>query len=116
MLFRRKKNNLDKERTYWETIGLVASVIIVILIYWRWFLPGAITWGDWGYYTKGSFSDIAPGLWGGGLGGDQISGVAYAPLIIISAFLARTFDWSYSIVERVTCFFPLILYLIFSQY
>lgn len=31
-----------------EKTILVFAISMVILVYWRWFLPGIITWGDWG--------------------------------------------------------------------
>ena len=109
------KANISSKDTF-GTIAIVVAIFAVIGLYWRWFLPGAITWGDWWYYSKGSMADMTANLWGSGLGGYQIHSMPTAPLVMTSGFLFRVFGWSYSIIERVVCFFPLILYLIISPW
>jgi len=111
-----KRTDLSSRKDSFETIILFFSVALVILLYWRWFLPGAITWGDWCYYSKGSLSDTFAGLWAGGLGGYQIGGGPVGPLVMLSGLLFHIFNWSFSIIERLIYFFPLILYLIFSPW
>jgi|GEM_PF-1983390 len=108
------KNNNRKKVI--GTVILLLSMGAVIMLYWRWFLPGGITYGDWYYYAKGSLSDLTASIWGAGLGGYRILSLSSAPLVMFIGFLFRTFGWSYSVIERITCFFPLIFLLIFSPW
>ncbi|MEA3369346.1 MAG: hypothetical protein U9Q24_03210 [Candidatus Ratteibacteria bacterium] len=99
-----------------KNIPVMLAVLAVIGLYWRWFLPGALTYGDWWYLSKGSMSDLTACLWGAGLGGYRILSLSSAPLVMFTGFLFRTFGWSFSIIERLTCYVPLIFFLIFSPW
>jgi Holliday junction DNA helicase RuvA subunit len=66
-------------RARWADIGLVGAVF-VIATYHGLLLPGAITWGDWGYFVNaGAVRDYfpVPSLWSfATLGRDNILGAA----------------------------------------
>lgn len=103
-----KKSKFD-----FSNLVIILAISLVLGLYWRWFLPAAITLGDWGYYTKSALSDMTGGLW---FFGYQIIGAWIQPLIAFGGFLSRVSSWDYSIIERLTNFFPILLCLIFSPW
>lgn len=110
------KNN--KALSRWmriESIAFLISILLVIGLYWRWIIPGAITWGDWWYATKSSGADLSFALWNGcaGLGQEQMTIGPLVPLVALQGFLYRVFNWDTSIMARAVVFGPLVLYLIF---
>jgi hypothetical protein len=113
------KNNKALSRWMWiENITLIISILLVIGLYWRWIMPGAITWGDWFYGTKSGGSDFSFTLWNGGagLGQEQMTAGPLLSLVALQGFLFRIFHWDSSIMQRVVVFGPLVLYLIFSPW
>ena len=107
------KNKIKKSKIDFSNLAILLAIGLVAGLYWRWFLPGAITLGDWGYYTKSALSDATGGLWSSGY---QIIGAWIQPLITFGGFLSRVSTWDYSIIERLTSFFPILLCLIFSPW
>lgn len=114
----KRQNNSSKPQGSFEIIFLIFSIFVVISLYWRWVLPGAITWGDWWYYTKSALSDFVPVLWNntGSLGEYQMASGPILSLVTLQGLLSRILHCDFSIVERITVFYPLVLYLIFSPW
>lgn len=90
-----------------ETVGFLA----VLGVYHGVFLPGAITWGDWSYYLNAGavrrFFPL-PSLWSfGELGNQNILGLPLAPVEELMGLMARL-GVSYSAIERVLFYFPVV--------
>ncbi len=108
---------VSKDKSFGKTL-LVISIGIVVLIYWRWFLPGAITFGDWFYFSNSSVSDFSANLWysNSGFGAYIVSSAPYAPIVMLQGFLSRILHFDYAILERLVVFFPLLTLFIFSPW
>lgn len=113
-----KKNiSVSKEKSFGKII-LALSIFIVVLIYWRWLLPGAITFGDWFYFTNSSVSNFSLNLWynSSGFGSYIINSLPFSPIVALQGFLSRFLHLDYAILERLVIFFPLVSLLIFSPW
>jgi hypothetical protein len=106
-------------RTY-KYIGvafLIFSISLVILLYWRWTLPGIITWGDWLSVANSALSDFSLVIWNaGGLGNYIIQGIPLLPIVTFQGFLHRIFLYDCATIQRLLIFYPLILLLIISPW
>lgn len=91
-----------------EAIGFVA----VLAVYHGVFLPGAISWGDWGYYINaGALRRMfpVPSLWSfANLGKDNIVGLPLAPIEELMALMAHL-GLSFSLIERVLFYLPAVI-------
>ncbi len=102
-------------------LSLIFAVVMVIGLYWRWLLPGAITWGDWFYLSKGCMVDLVPSLWStgagmGAFGAYTASSAPFYPIIILQGFICRALNLDFAVIERLIIFLPLVGFLIFSPY
>ncbi|GFP34990.1 hypothetical protein HKBW3S43_00782 [Candidatus Hakubella thermalkaliphila] len=90
---------------------LLLAFCAVGLVYWRWFLPGAITWGDWLYLTKATLADFTPTLWGSdtGLGAYRIISAPLFPILMLQRVLSQALHLDYSVIERLLWFYPFVL-------
>lgn len=95
----------------WTTTApwIVAGAVLVVSVYHGIFLPGVITWGDWGYFINASavrsFFPV-PSLWSfANLGTVNILGGALAPVESAMGAMARV-GVSYAILERVWFYLP----------
>lgn len=91
-------------------IGLGA--MLVIWTYHGLLRPGAITWGDWGYFANlGAVrSDFPmPSLWSfATLGSNNILGAPLAPIEVVMGIMARL-GISYDVLERLWFYFPAVI-------
>lgn len=113
------EGNISSSRTdYVGKIILIVTICIVILLYWRWALPGVITWGDWTYATKSTMVDFSPTLWGsvGGLGNLQIISVPYFPVLTLQGFMCQALNLDFTFLERLLIFYPLVLLFVLSPW
>ncbi len=96
-------------RAWWPAaVGLA----FVVGVYHRLLLPGAITWGDWGYFLNPSavrsFFPV-PSLWSfSNLGSSNILGASVAPIDAAMGGLAGL-GIPYVALERVFFYYPAIL-------
>jgi len=99
--------------TRWTGVGLVGvGAVFVLGTYHGLFLPGAITWGDWGYFVNsGAVRDYfpVPSLWSfATLGSNNILGASLAPIESVMGIMARL-GVSYSVLERLWFYFPAVV-------
>ncbi len=97
-------------RARWTRAGLIGvGAVFVVATYHGLLLPGAITWGDWGYFVNaGAVRDYfpVPSLWSfATLGTDNILGASLAPIESAMGIMARL-GVSYSVLERLWFYFP----------
>jgi len=111
-----KNSTSEKHRVNKTVLGV--AVCTVVLIYWRWLLPGAITFGDWFYFTKSNICNFVPYLWNtrSALGSYVISAVPLYPIIMLQGFLCRILNLDFAILERLLVFGPLVSLFIFSPW
>lgn len=103
---------------YVGKIILIITIFIVILLYWRWALPGVITWGDWTYATKSTMQDFSPALWNStsGLGNLQIISIPFFPVLSLQGFMCKALDLNFAFLERSLIFYPLVLLFVLSPW
>lgn len=99
-----------RRRARWTAVGLVgAGALFVVGVYHGLLRPGAITWGDWAYFTNASaVRDYfpVPSLWSfASLGTDNILGAPLAPVESAMGIMARL-GVPYSVLERLWFYFP----------
>lgn len=113
-----RKNTPKDPKDRLEKIFLLASILIVVGLYWRWMLPGVITWGDWFYCSKATLSDLLPMMWqgDGGLGKFQVFSLAFFPILNMQWILAKLLSLDFSCLERLMFFYPFIFLTIFSPW
>lgn len=96
-----------------KTVGWTAGGAIFVLgVYHGLLFPGAITWGDWGYFINASavraFFPV-PSLWSFvNLGSANILGGALAPVESAMGAMARM-GVPYAILERLWFYFPAVV-------
>ena len=116
----RHKTSLGRETRFTNSVdskseqrsGIIAvliGLVFVIIVYHGLFLPGAITWGDWGYFINNdavsSFFPI-PSLWTfSDLGAANILGAPLSPIESAMGALAHL-GFSFNLLERLFFFFP----------
>lgn len=106
----RLAGRVGTRRARWTGVGLVGvGAVFVIATYHGLLLPGAITWGDWGYFVNaGAVRDYfpVPSLWSfATLGSDNILGASLAPIESVMGIMARL-GVPYSVLERLWFYFP----------
>ena len=88
---------------------IAAGAIFVACVYHGLLLPGAITWGDWGYFVNASAVRALfpmPSLWSfANLGTANILGGAVAPIESVMGAMARI-GIPYAILERLWFYLP----------
>ena len=91
---------------------IAAGAIFVGGVYHGLFLPGAITWGDWGYFVNASAVRVlfpVPSLWSfANLGTANILGGALAPIESAMGATARI-GVPYAILERLWFYLPAVV-------
>lgn len=104
-----------RDGTRWTALGIIstgAGALFVIGTYHGLLLPGAITWGDWGYFVNAGAvrSDFpVPSLWSfATLGSSNILGAALAPIGSAMGVLARL-GVPYAVLERIWFYFPAVV-------
>lgn len=100
----------DRRRSRWTAVGLVgAGALFVVGAYHGLLRPGAITWGDWGYFinvgaVRNDFP--VPSLWSfATLGNNNILGASVAPIESAMGVMARL-GVPYGMLERLWFYFP----------
>jgi len=88
------------------------GLALVVGVYHLLLLPGAITWGDWGYFANAgavrSFFPF-PSLWSySTLGSDNILGASIAPIDSLMGGMARL-GFSYPLLERLFFYYPAVV-------
>lgn len=113
-----RKDNFLRPRDNFGIVLFLFAILMVIFLYWRWALPGVITWGDWWYNPKSALSDLSLTLWmsASGFGQEPIALGPLLPLVVLHGFLYRVFHWDPSIMQRIVFFMPLVLFLILSPW
>ena len=90
MLKKDKSTKADislKLRCSFENIILILAVTLVIGLYWRWALPGVITYGDWWHETQITLMDYSLSLWSsGGFGGYSVLATPILPIQVFSGY------------------------------
>ncbi len=114
----KKENNSLSPQDNLGKIILILAILMVISLYWRWALPGVISWGDSWCDSKSTLSSFIPGLWynTAGFGEYMMRAVPIAPLVALHGLLSRIFHWDPSVVQRIVVYIPVVLYLIFSPW
>ncbi|MHB1853450.1 MAG: hypothetical protein ACYCS2_00130 [Acidimicrobiales bacterium] len=99
----------SRRKTVWWTAG---GAIFVLGVYHGLLLPGAITWGDWGYFINASAVKVffpVPSLWSFvDLGTANILGGPLAPVESAMGAMARL-GVPYPIVERLCFYLPAVV-------
>lgn len=115
---KKKRNNPPILSNRVEAGILFFSISMIILIYWRWFLPGVITWGDWWYVSKSAFMDFFPSVWINdvGLGKYQIVAIHLFPVLMLQGLFSKVLHLDYGTIERLLWFFPFIFFSFFSPW
>ena len=103
VFFQRKRN---------RAAVIAAGGVLVVAVYHGLLLPGAITWGDWGYYINSSavraFFPI-PSLWQfSNLGSNNILGAPLFPILSMMGALSHI-GFSYNVLERMWFYYPAVL-------
>lgn len=84
-------------------------IVSIVIVYHGWFLPGAITYGDWGYYTAARMHDFwpIPTLWdsSSGFGGANILAGPLFPLLFLHGLLNQL-GADFALSERLIWIFP----------
>lgn len=106
------QNSWDVARKRRFTVPEAGGFVAVLAVYHGVFFPGAITWGDWGYYINaGSVRRLfpLPSVWSfADLGKDNVLGLPLGPVDELMGLMARL-GVPYSLIERVIFYFPIVI-------
>ncbi len=97
---------------------LFFSIVIAVLMYWRWFLPGIITYGDFYFITKEALADNLPFTWISlyKTGVYFTFSMPLSPFLMLWGLLVKFSGFGFEVLERILVFFPMIIILIVSPW
>src|SRR5688500_11096721 len=84
-------------------------LILLFLIFWRWFTPGILSGGDWPYLYPQAVNEVVPfsvwdTLFNNGLGMGALPKIWFDAYALTIVKLANIMSWP--VFERIVWFFP----------
>lgn len=112
-----KEGSLTRLEAIFENIVLILSICLVIALYWRWFLPGVITWGDLWHASRGVLAEGSLISWySSSLGSYNVAMLPVLMVIDFMGFVYRMSHWEPAIIERLFIYGGIVFFLIFSPW
>lgn len=96
----------------WRAWPFWCGLLVVLGVYHGLFLPGAITWGDWGYFVNSgavrALFPVASAWTYSNLGQANLVGVPQFPIFAVEGLLAHL-GMSYALIERLVWYWPAVM-------